>query len=687
MTARLTPGARIGGYEVVRLLGEGGMGAVYEARDAAGRSVALKVLLAGSFAGEEARRRFIREGRAAAAVAHANVTRVHAAGEDGGRLFIVFELVRGGSVGKVLQERGRYPWREAVEVAVGIARGLEAIHAAGIVHRDLKPDNVLLDEEGRPKITDLGLARQVSSTSAALTGEGELLGTPYFMAPEQVDQARSVDHRADLYALGSTLFMLLAGAPPFAGSGGGIILDILQKDPPRVRTLEPSVPAALDDLVARCLAKDPAKRPASAREVAERLAAIGAGETTERASLALPIGALVLVAALGAGGLAFVSRSAPPVPVEPPRPADPATRAREALALAEACEERHDRAGAVAAASSALALEPKLAKALAVRGAAFVDAGKFAEALRDAKAALDLDRDCALAYLVRGETLAHTPERGRVDKAFDALEADIDKARSLAPSLPRIASLEALWLRLHHEGREKCEKKAEEASRVDPGSPWGPFVLGEIAIEDADQAPTNDERLRLFLVALEHENEGLERDPGHGRLLQARAYVFFRLGRTAEALADAEAAVRSWGTWESYYLRGCILFNRRAPGDLEACLRDMKETVAHVPMSGVAGPWVVEGETERLLGRLDEAEQTLREGLRNDVGDQDDAHLHLTLARVYRQSGQNHYALDAYRDALEKSDGARNARQRLDAEERAEAERGLHELEKETGGK
>ncbi|HZU95324.1 MAG TPA: protein kinase, partial [Planctomycetota bacterium] len=602
MTSRLAPGSRTGGYQVVRLLGEGGMGAVYEARDASGRSVALKVLLAGSFASEDARRRFLREGRAAAAVKHANVTCVHAAGEDAGRLFIVFELVRGGSVGKTLQERGRYPWREAVPLATGIARGLEAIHAAGIIHRDLKPDNVLLDEEGRPKISDLGLARQLSSTSGVLTAEGELLGTPYFMAPEQVDQARSVDARADIYALGSTIFMLLAGQPPFAGSGGGIVLDILQKVAPRVRTLEPSVPAALDDLVARCLAKDPAKRPATAREVAERLEAIGACETepTRRPSLALPIGAVAVVAALGAGGVAFLSRSTPPAPKETPRKVDAATLAREALALAEACEQRRDLDGAIAAATSALALEPKLAKAFAVRGAAFVDGGRFADALRDAGAALELDRDCALAYLVRGEARAHTPERGKADTAIKALEADLNKARSLSPSLPRLASLDALWLRVHHEGREKSEKKAEEASRIDPGSPWGPFVLGEIAIDDADEAASEEEHRRLLLVALEHENEGLRRDPQHGRLHQARAYVLFRLERLVEALVDAEAAVRTWGTWECYYLRGCIFFRRRAPGDLEACLRDMDVAIARVPMTGNGGPWGVKGETERL---------------------------------------------------------------------------------------
>jgi serine/threonine protein kinase len=256
------------------------MGIVYRALDEGlNREVALKVVAPGTLEEEAAIERFRREAKAGAAVSHPNVAVVHGTGESGGQLFLAIELLTGGSLADRLKQRGPLPWRETTEIGAAIASGLAAIHAAGIVHRDLKPANVLLDGEGRPKLTDFGLAAARVDRAGRLTKTGELLGTLEYIAPEQAESSKSADGRADLYSLGATLYALLTGRPPFDGTGVTLVKKHLLDAPVPPSKRAPSVPPELDRLVLRLLEKEPAGR-GDATSVARELREIAAGKVS-----------------------------------------------------------------------------------------------------------------------------------------------------------------------------------------------------------------------------------------------------------------------------------------------------------------------------------------------------------------------------------------------------------------------
>jgi serine/threonine-protein kinase len=262
---------RLGLYEVKGILGRGGMGIVLKAHDVAlHRNVAIKVLLAPLAAHGAARRRFLREARAAAAVVHEHVVAVHAVDEARGLPYLVMEYVPGRSLQERLDRDGPLSLTEVLRIGMQTAAGLAAAHAQGLVHRDVKPANILL-ENGveRVRLTDFGLARAVAD--AALTQSGVVAGTPQYMAPEQA-RAEAVDHRADLFSLGSTLYAMCTGHPPFRAESAVAVLRRVSDDPPRpVRELNPDVPEWLAAIIARLHAKDPAQRYQSAAEVADLL--------------------------------------------------------------------------------------------------------------------------------------------------------------------------------------------------------------------------------------------------------------------------------------------------------------------------------------------------------------------------------------------------------------------------------
>jgi WD40 repeat protein len=348
----LRPGDRLGAFRVVALLGQGGMGAVYRAEDATGRPVALKVI--SGVAGPASLERFHREARLAAEVRHPNVVSVVASGGDAREPFLALELVEGGTLGDLLRHEGRLDWKRAVTHGAEIARGLVAIHAAGLIHRDLKPDNVLLAPTGA-KVSDLGLARRAPTglSTRGLTGTGEVLGTLEYMAPEQLDDAKRVDARADLYALGATLYALVTGAPPFEGSGLVLANQVLMEGPRPPSALAPDVPNALDALILSLLAKSPGDRPHDASVVAGDLEAIasGAAPARPRRSLlpfAIVVGALAFATLAGV----WLARGRTPEPVATPTPA-PSTPAPERRPLPAEC---HDF------------LETRLARLAAVSG-------------------------------------------------------------------------------------------------------------------------------------------------------------------------------------------------------------------------------------------------------------------------------------------------------------------------------
>jgi len=281
----MAPGSTVGPYRVVRTLGLGGMGIVYLAEDTRlARPVTLKVLHPRDTTDEKRRERLRLEARAAAALAHPNVAAVHALEEISGQLVIVSAYVPGHTARERLDRGGPLPVGEALDVARQVARGLDAAHRRGIIHRDLKPENILIGDDGVVRILDFGIARTIADEPGRqrLTASGVMVGTPGYMAPEQLDGAAG-DVRSDLFALGTVLYELVSGANPFQGkTASSTAARIMTHDPPRLSSLNPLFPPALDAIVSRCLEKDPADRFASAAEVSagldELLNAIAIGQ-------------------------------------------------------------------------------------------------------------------------------------------------------------------------------------------------------------------------------------------------------------------------------------------------------------------------------------------------------------------------------------------------------------------------
>jgi len=260
-------------YRLDRPLGRGGMGEVSAATDLElHREVALKRLADPYARDEAARRRFLREARALARVSHPNVVAVFDVGEHEGRPSLVMELIHGRSLHRLLEADGPRSPADAASIAGAIAAGLGAAHARGIVHRDVKPSNVIITPDGKVKIVDFGIARLDDATT--LTRSGQTFGSPTYMAPEQLTGAgRTVDARADLYALGCVLFEMLAGHPPFVGDEAmSVSFRQVHEAPPPLEAIRPGVPPTLAALTGRLLAKDPDERPGSADEVVAALA-------------------------------------------------------------------------------------------------------------------------------------------------------------------------------------------------------------------------------------------------------------------------------------------------------------------------------------------------------------------------------------------------------------------------------
>ncbi len=264
-----------GRYELVELLGIGGMGQVYRARDVTlGELVAVKLLSREISTSAAILERFRQEVKLARRVTHKNVARVFDIGESGADTFLTMELIDGESLGQRLTRRGPIGESELAGVALQVCRGLAAAHAAAVIHRDLKPDNILIAKDGRVVVTDFGIARALLGNESTYT-VGQIAGTPEYMAPEQVEGRPDIDARADIYALGASLFELATGHPPWTGpSVIAIAAARLQADPPDPRIHRPTMSSTLAEAILRCMARAPAQRFATATELARVLAAL-----------------------------------------------------------------------------------------------------------------------------------------------------------------------------------------------------------------------------------------------------------------------------------------------------------------------------------------------------------------------------------------------------------------------------
>ncbi len=278
----MTPGTRIGRYEVITHLASGGMGEVYKAKDVElGRVVALKVLPARLSENANSVERFRREARNAARLSHKNIVTLYDWGQDGGTWFLALEFINGIDLGTHINARGKLDPHEAWLITVQAARALDHAFQQGITHRDIKPSNFLLAREGRKvrvKLTDLGVARAVRDEDFRVTRAGTTVGTLDYLAPEQARDSALADVRSDIYSLGCTLYHMLSGQPPFPEGGlGERLYKHMQVEPPDVREFNPDVPDGLWAVLRRMLAKRPDDRyqtPAELLDALMRLSAV-----------------------------------------------------------------------------------------------------------------------------------------------------------------------------------------------------------------------------------------------------------------------------------------------------------------------------------------------------------------------------------------------------------------------------
>jgi serine/threonine-protein kinase len=527
-----------GKYEIIRVLGKGGMGVVYQARQPAmDRMVALKLIRPEAVTSADAVARFHREMLATARVEHPNTVRLYDFGEAAGQLYLAMEFLAGSTLRDVLERDGRLPAERIVRIGRQVGQALGAVHRHGLVHRDLKPDNVMLvegyGESDFVKVLDFGIARSLER-NAQLTATGQLVGTPAYMAPEQA-MGDPIDHRADLYALGVMLFRMASGQPPFAApTTARMLLAHATEIPAPLLALAPDTPPALAALIMQLLEKAPAARPASAAEVVARLdhcllppapptrAARNTGAAKPaRRWLTLAVSGVVAAGAV-TGYALHASDTAPP-------------------------------------GSSAKPIDPAIGPAADLATGPGTDAmRKQLDALRDPgePPAPDLCRSSDPAVLTRLIAARHALDDGRSDNAIAALgdpvaastEAwtilaraqiarDASQARVSAAEAARLCpdyavAHNALGNALQKLGDNAAAKPAyQRALAIAPSYDAPRFNLGLVQIRDQDPA------------AVATFSELLRRRPDYRNAHLARAQAYAMQGNQDRALADLEQAV------------------------------------------------------------------------------------------------------------------------------------------------
>jgi len=296
-------GKIIGGYALKEVVGKGGMGTVYRATQLSlHRDVALKVLAPKLAADKSFRDLFINEARAAGQLIHPNIVQVYDTGREGEYSYFSMEFIGQGSIEEVLQQETKLPWEQAILQVLEAAHGLEYAEQKHIVHRDIKPDNLMINDDGRVKIADLGLAKRGESR-----GDEGIIGTPHFIPPEQA-LGKETDQRADIYSLGATFFRMITGTTVFSGkTAKEIVLKHIKEPPPLASSREKSIPGELDAVLAKCLAKDPDKRYQSPSDLVHDLERICAEHGIKGAVIkkGVPKRVLIPIAILAIGAIVF----------------------------------------------------------------------------------------------------------------------------------------------------------------------------------------------------------------------------------------------------------------------------------------------------------------------------------------------------------------------------------------------
>jgi eukaryotic-like serine/threonine-protein kinase len=541
----LQPGHHFGRrYTIIRLLGSGGMAAVYQAWDETlGTAVALKLIrVDADTPAVELRQledRFKRELKLARQVTHPNVVRIHDLGEVESTLYLTMEYVQGADLAALLQREPKLPLPRVLALARQIASGLAAAHRAGIVHRDLKPANIMVDAQEHALLMDFGIARSTAVHGASLhTMPGSLIGTLDYMAPEQA-RGEPADERTDVYAFGLILYELLAGGRPRSSTEGGLsnLIARLEKGPPALRTVVPDVPPAIERIVNKCLSPSPDGRYPTANELAADLEALDekgrarvAGQprfSWIRSAAIAVIGTLLI-----AGTWWFASRSRTPVPAAAPRAALPVLIVDFENVAGE------DVFDGV--------LEQALS--IAMEGAPFITAFPRRDAatlVRDLKLGARLDERTGLVLSIReGIPIILA---GRIERSGGGYRIAVRAISADKPEPPLAAA------------EDSAADKTQVLVAVGSVAETLREALGDTPAPDAARAETftatSLEAVRAYTLAqdlslsqkdteaIEKYREALKHDPKFGRALSGLAAIYLRLGNRTEAKKNWDEAL------------------------------------------------------------------------------------------------------------------------------------------------
>jgi len=631
--------ARVGHYAIGAKIGEGGMGAVYEAEDTKlRRRIALKVLPRDLSGDADRLLRFEREARAVARLNHPNIVTLHSVEHAGGLHFLTMELVTGGTLADVIPAGG-LPVDRILDLGLSLADAMIYAHDHGIVHRDLKPGNVVLDDGGRPKILDFSLAKILRDRSGedqaardAITAKGFVFGTVSYMAPEQI-KGEAVDHRADLYSLGAMLFEMSTGRRPFAGESIADIASAVLRDPvPSPTALRADLPVALDRIVRRCLEKDPERRYPSAEALRDDLAALRQQMETgkmatraqrrrrRRGGIALAAASLLAVAVVG---YQMRHDEGPVGPGTAATESEPDTRPRLVVLP-------FDNLGAPDDAYIAAGITQEVMSRLAEVGALSVVSRTSAlRYARSEKTVAQIGADLDVSYILEGTVLIERLSDGTdsvrvtpqlIDVARDAHLWSERYAASLAPGAvfrvqSRIAERVAAAMDLT---LAAAERRAIQAAPTADAQAWDNYLLGSFQ--------WHKRTTRSVALAASYFEKAVAADPefaeAHAGL--ADAYALFPLYGVAE-LSRAEAydraesaARRAIALDEGLAAAHTALAVTRFYGrwDFAGAESHFRRAVASDPDYAVAHYWY--GELLAATGRLDDAVAQARRAVSAD---------------------------------------------------------------------